>query len=246
MGQHSRARPVQRDVGTAPHRGSGRARRPAGAGARLLACLYAWLLRLQAATWRTEIEGLERLDGRLARGERTLVTCWHGKYVPLLPLLRGREACVFTSQSFRGEIIAGICQHFGYACVQLPRHARDQALALMRQALTAHHTGGIVVDGPRGPYHVVKRGAIQLASELGCALLPVSVASRRQRVLRHRWDRMEIPYPWTRVSLVIGEAMTVPAGLTPDELEPWTRRLHDALEAVDRLAEAKTGSTRQQ
>lgn len=246
MGQHGRARPVQRDDGTAPHLVAWRAPAHAGRRVRLLAWLYAWLLRLQAATWRTEIEGLELLDGRLARGERTLVTCWHGKYVPLLPLLRGRGACVFTSQSFRGEIIAGICQHFGYACVQLPRHARDQALALMRQALTAHHTGGMVVDGPRGPYHVVKRGAIQLASELGFALLPVSVASRRKRVLRHRWDRMEIPHPFTRVSLVIGEAMTVPAGLTPDEIEPWARRLHDALEAVDRLAEVKTGATRQQ
>jgi lysophospholipid acyltransferase (LPLAT)-like uncharacterized protein len=114
----------------------------------------------------------------------------------------------------------------------------------MRQALITHHTGGIVVDGPRGPYHVVKRGTIQLASELGFALLPVAVASRRKCVLRHRWDLMEIPHPFTRVYLVIGEAMTVPAGLTQDEVESWTRRLHDALEAVDRLAEEKTGSTR--
>jgi hypothetical protein len=114
----------------------------------------------------------------------------------------------------------------------------------MRQALTAHQAGGMAVDGPRGPYHVVKRGAIQLASELGFALLPVSVASRRKRVLRHRWDRMEIPRPFTRVCLVIGEALTVPAGLTRDEVEPWARRLHDALEAGDRLAGEKVGPGR--
>lgn len=244
MGRHLRERQVQREDGAAPHVVSLLSQPRAGRSVRLLAWLYAWLLRLQGVTWRTEIEGLERLDGKLARGERTLVTCWHGKYVPLLTLLQGRGVCVFTSQSFRGAIIAGICHHFGYSCVQLPDHGRAHSLALMRQALTAHQAGGIAVDGPRGPYHVVKRGAIQLASELGFALLPVSMASRRKRLLRHRWDRMEIPCPFTRVSLVIGEAMTVPAGLTQDEVEPWTHRLHDALEAVDRLAEEKAGPGR--
>ncbi len=244
MGRHLRERQVQREDGTAPHVVSVCSPAHAGRCVRLLAWLYVWLLRLQAATWRTQIEGLERLDGRLARGERTLVTCWHGTYVPLLTLLRGRGACVFTSASFRGEIIASICHHFGYACVQLPDHGRDHSLALMRQALDAYQAGGIAVDGPRGPYHVVKRGAIQLASELGFALLPVSVASRRKRVLRHRWDRMEIPRPFTRVCLVIGEALTVPAGLTQDEVEPWARRLHDALEAGDRLAGEKVGPGR--
>lgn len=70
--------------------------------------LFTWLLRLQWVTWRKEVEGLERLDRRLARGERTLVAFWHGKYLPLFTLLRGRSACVFTSQSLRGEVIAGL------------------------------------------------------------------------------------------------------------------------------------------
>jgi hypothetical protein len=130
MGQHLRERQVQREDDTAPHIVSMRSPAHAGRCVRLLAWLYAWLLHLQAATWRTQIEGLERLDGRLARGERTLVTCWHGTYVPLLTLLRGRGACVFTSASFRGEIIASICHHFGYACAQLPDHGRDHSLGI--------------------------------------------------------------------------------------------------------------------
>ena len=207
--------------------------------ARIWGGIWSWMLRLQQATWRTEIEGLERLDDRLARGERTLVTFWHGQYIPLFALLRGRRACVFTSQSLRGEVIAEICRRFGYDCIQLPNHARDRALALMRQALTVHRAGGIAVDGPLGPDHVVKRGAIQLASELDFALLPVSVASCRHRVLWQRWDHMQIPRLFTRVCLVVGEVLTVPPGLTRDEVEPWACRLHDALEAVERRAQEK-------
>jgi lysophospholipid acyltransferase (LPLAT)-like uncharacterized protein len=109
----------------------------------------------------------------------------------------------------------------------------------MRQALSAHQAGGIAVDGPLGPDHVVKRGAIQLASELDFALLPVSVASSRHCVLWRRWDHMEIPRLFTRVCLVVGEVLTVPPGLTRDEVEPWAYRLHDALEAVERRAQEK-------
>jgi len=210
--------------------------------ARIWGGIWSWMLRLQQATWRTEIEGLERLDDRLARGERTLVTFWHGQYIPLFALLRGRRACVFTSQSLRGEVIAEICRRFGYDCIQLPNHARDRALALMRQALTVHRAGGIAVDGPLGPDHVVKRGAIQLASELDFALLPVAVASCRHRVLWQRWDQMEIPRLFTRVCLVVGEVLTVPPGLTRDEIAAWACRLHDALEAVERRAQEKMKS----
>jgi lysophospholipid acyltransferase (LPLAT)-like uncharacterized protein len=109
----------------------------------------------------------------------------------------------------------------------------------MRQALAAHQAGGLAVDGPLGPNHVVKRGAIQLASELDFALLPVAVASRRHRVLWQRWDQMEIPRLLTRVYLIVGDVLNVPPGLTQDEVESWACRLHDALEAVEWRAQEK-------
>jgi hypothetical protein len=83
----------------------------------------------------------------------------------------------------------------------------------------------------------VKRGAIQLASELGHLIVPISVASRRKHVLRHRWDRLEIPMMFTRVSVAVGEPMRIPPGLSWEEVGCWRSRLHDVLEAVDREAE---------
>ena len=86
---------------------------------------------------------------------------------------------------------------------------------------------------------MVKRGAIQLASELNFALLPVAVASCRNRVLWQRWDQMEIPRLFTRVYLVLGDVLNIPPGLTKDKVGPWASRLHDALEAVERRAQEK-------
>ena len=204
--------------------------------ARLLSFLWGWALRIQAATWRKEVEGLDRLDALLARRVPLIVAFWHGRYTPLFTLLRGRDAVIFTSLSFRGSIISGICRRFGYRAVQIPDHGREAALETMRQTLRAGGACGIAVDGPMGPYHCVKRGAIQLASELGFRILPVTFAARRSRVDAGRWDRMEVPRPFTRVVFLCGQPLEVPPGLDAAEVRVWQDRLREVLEDLDHRA----------
>lgn len=204
--------------------------------ARLLSFLWAWALRIQAATWRKEVEGLERLDALMSRRVPVIVAFWHGRYTPLFVLLRGRDAVAFTSLSFRGSVISGICRRFGYRPVQIPDHGREAGLETMRQTLRVGGTCGIAVDGPRGPYHRVKRGAIHLASELGFLVLPVTFAARRSRVDAGRWDRLEVPRPFTRVVFLCGEPLEVPRGLDAAGVRAWQERLREALEDLDRRA----------
>lgn len=191
-------------------------------------------LRMAAQTWRKTVQGLDELDERLASGEGCLVVFWHGKYLALPPLLRGRRACVFTSCSHRGSLVAGICSRFGLIPVQIPDAKHDDKLEYMKQALREHCAGAIAVDGPTGPYHFVKRGAVTLASELGYCIVPVSVASDRAHVLSQRWDRMEMPKLFSRVCLGVASAIRVPPNLNEHEVLEWSDVLHDALEALDR------------
>ncbi len=203
---------------------------------RFLAWLGSLILSLLQRCWRTEIIGLERLEQVLARNQKAVVVFWHGGYLPLFTLLQGRGGCVFVSRSRRGEVICGICRRFGYECVQVPEHAGAQALELMCSKMSHHSLAGLAVDGPRGPYHLVKPGAIRLASSLGASLLPVAAASRRSWVLRRRWDRMAIPLPFSRICLVVGPPLTVEPALGGEPVAAWTGRLHEALEEAGRRA----------
>lgn len=205
--------------------------------ARVLGWLWAWLLRIQCATWRKRFEGLDELDQILKEGRRVLFSFWHGKYVPLFALLRGRPACVFTSESRRGEVLEEICRRFGYDCVQIPVHGSGQALEMMLRALARHQSGAIAVDGPLGPYHRVKRGTIKLASELGYVVVPASVSARRKRVMKHRWDRLEVPGLFTQVGFAIGTPLEIPPEPSLEDIKSWVKRLHDALVSLDNRAE---------
>ncbi|BCR03241.1 hypothetical protein DESUT3_03100 [Desulfuromonas versatilis] len=204
--------------------------------ARLLSLTLVLVLKALQQSWRVEGIGLERFDALLARGERVMVAFWHGKYLPLFTLLQGRRGCIFASCSFRGEIICGICRHLGYECVQIPEGGGDRTLALMLEVLSGRQVAALAVDGPRGPYHQVHRGAILLAAQLGMTLLPASFAANRRTILTIRWDRMEIPLPFSRLGLAFGEPLRIPRELGGLSFQEWQARLHNDLEEAERRA----------
>ncbi len=203
---------------------------------RVFGFFRAWAMRIVCATWIKDIVGLEKLDRWIAESKRLIVVLWHGKYFTLMPILRNRNAYVFTSLSSRGDAIANLLEQFGFIAVQIPDHGRDRSLDIMRKTLTAGGAAVIAVDGPLGPYHVVHRGAVQLASEWGCLIIPISVAASRKRVLSERWDKFEMPRIFSRVCVVIGDPVRVPPDLDQQALETWISRVHQALDVADMQA----------
>ena len=202
-----------------------------------IALFWSWFLRFQAATWRVRSEGLEELDAALAAGRPLLAGFWHGKYPALFPLLRGRDAVIFSSTSRRGTIIAEICRRFGYRGIPIPDRGKERSLGIMRKALEGAVLGALAVDGPLGPRHRVKRGAVVLASEQDRAIVPITVAASRKKVAEKRWDKMEFPRPFSRVALVVGEFLQIPGILSAEEEGRWRRKVQDALFGVDARAE---------
>jgi lysophospholipid acyltransferase (LPLAT)-like uncharacterized protein len=203
--------------------------------ARLLGLAWASGLRLLAATWRMTFVGLESAEETLAH-EAVLVGFWHGKTLPLYVLFRNRGALIFTSRSFRGSVIAEICRHFGLATQSLPDHGGDEALAMMRNAAAGRRLVGVALDGPLGPFHVVKRGSIQLASEAGLLFLPLALTSSRACISKRRWDRMEIPLPFTSITVAAGAPVAIPPGVRASDVAPWTARILQAMDDAERRA----------
>ena len=191
--------------------------------------LFAWVLRLQRLTWRVCFQGREQLDRLYSTKNRFLICFWHGKYVPMFPLLEGYQACVVSSLSERGSVIAEICGNFGYQSAQVPDRPGRGALTLMGKALSGVWAGGIAVDGPLGPRYRVKTSVIRMASAFGFDLLPVSAGSRRKIVLNRRWDRMELPLPFTTVCLSFGKPIKVPPNLRNGQIRQLAGHLAEAI-----------------
>lgn len=220
------------------------ARSTTGRRARLMGFIWAVFLRALCATWIKRYQGFEAIDESRRQGHKMMLCFWHGKYLSIFALCRwlwiekrGESACVFTSRSARGEVISEICRHFGLDCIQIPDRGRKLSYQLMRDALASHRAGVIAVDGPLGPYHQVKQGAIRLASELGYYLVPASVSVKRKKLSEKRWDRMEFPVPFTPIALAMGKPIKVLPALDKAEMRAVIGDLHDKLEFLEREAQ---------
>jgi Raf kinase inhibitor-like YbhB/YbcL family protein len=199
---------------------------------RALGWVLATLLRLLAATWRSDSTASQGLVG--GSGPPQLVGFWHGKYFALLALLRGTRGRVLIGAGFRGEVIAAICESLGYTPILLPHGDRERALGEMRVALREGPLSATALDGPVGPARHVKPALLRLAADAGVQIRPVSVIAAPRLVLRWRWDRREIPLPLARVRLVVGEPIAIPKGASDRELEEWQREVAHRVDEIER------------
>ena len=199
------------------------------------------LIALLARTLRLRVEGREHLDAVTASGRPYIVSFWHGRILPLSLYFRGRGIVVITSENFDGEWIARIIGRLGYGTARgsSSRNARAATLQLVRD-IRAGRSTAFTLDGPRGPARVAKPGAVWLAGATGAPLLPIHGECERSWSLRS-WDRTQIPKPFTRVHMVVGQPIELPGGLSDDAQAQACRDLEAVLEDLRRRACALAG-----
>ncbi len=204
--------------------------------AALLGRMSAFFIWLLALSWRSDASALANIDEQLSAGKPVIAVFWHSSYLSLFALAAGRPVTVFTSRSFRGKVIASICRRFGYDPSLLP--PGRQGYHHMRKVLTekTHDSSqsvlvGIAIDGPLGPRHEVKLGALHMAARMDAVLMPIRVISQPNWVIASRWDHFKIPLPFAKVRLDVGPAIALPDGFGRDRqpIEALRRQVHDRL-----------------
>jgi len=76
--------------------------------------------------------------------------------------------------------------------------------------------GSLTVDGPRGPRHEVKPGAVLLAQKTGARIVPLGMAYS-SCLKMNSWDLTEVPLPGTRAVLYTGIPFAIPPGVSVEE-----------------------------
>jgi lysophospholipid acyltransferase (LPLAT)-like uncharacterized protein len=126
-----------------------------------------------------------------------------------------------------GHVIRGSSTHTG------ARALRDFYETVVKQQVSP----AITPDGPRGPLHEFKPGAIMLAQITGRPILPIAVAASRRFTFR-TWDAFELPLPFSRIAIVYGEPVKVPRAMDAAVLTDWQQRMAAQLRALRQQAES--------
>jgi lysophospholipid acyltransferase (LPLAT)-like uncharacterized protein len=200
----------------------------------LIAPLANGLYRLWCSTLRIRETGREAFDALETAGKPAVCSLWHDELFALMHVRRNLRIVTIVSQSNDGEYLARLLQALGLKTARgsSSRGGLKALLHTARLMREEHYNGCITVDGPRGPRHKVKPGAIILAFRTPAHVIPIRLFLHRAKKFRS-WDRFQLPLPFSKVDIVFGTPYLLSAGeLTEEELERERLELEGRLHAL--------------
>jgi len=191
------------------------------------------MISLIGRSVRWEVEGWEHWEAASSGGHIPIYTFWHDCIILATYFWRQRGIVVMTSQSFDGEYIARFIQRFGYGAVRGSSTrgsvgAVIEMVRLMRQGLPTAFT----IDGPKGPRHVAKMGAVLLAKKTGQPILPFTITTAHSWQAGS-WDHLHVPRLFTRARVEVAAPIFVPPDADEAELDSRRAELQQTLDGLD-------------
>ena len=186
-----------------------------------------------SSTYRIKIVSPEIELNILNKGRIPIYTSWHQRFFPGVTFFAARRPIVIMiSQSRDGELIAQIAHLLGWNTVR-GSSSRDgiRALHEIRERARQGYKVGHIVDGPRGPFGVVKPGLLKIAQYSGMPILPTIISSERKWIF-NSWDRFMIPKPFSRVIIRFGDEIYIPKDLQDIDFEKKRLSIESILHAL--------------
>ncbi len=193
----------------------------------LLGVLVGLVARIWLATLRVRVVVDPALE--VARDRPWVLAFLHGTQWPLLAWRRRGPTLVLVSLSADGELQSRALRLQGLSVVRgsSSRGGARGLAALVRAMKRRRADAAFAVDGPRGPYGVVKPGAVLAARATGAVLVPMGSAMTSGLVLRRAWDRFAIAWPFTRVTVVLGPPIEPAEPAARERVEAAIARAND-------------------
>ncbi len=197
------------------------------------------LLGLWFSTCRIELLGKEYHDQYIESNRKVVGGTWHRGAIFLVWFYGPQRPMIMFSRSRDGDLLADFARSFGVEPIRgSSRRGGMEALESMKHFLMrpGPNKAATVLDGPRGPRCLAKKGMIVLAKETGIPLLPIIVSAKPAFTFKKAWDRTILPLPFSRVVVSYRKPWDIPSDLDAAGLEELRQEVETTLN--DMMAEA--------
>ena len=178
------------------------------------------IVKMFAFTHRLRIVDPENERDILGAGKNLIYISWHQRFFPGITFFAKRKPiAIMISQSRDGEYMAHIVRILGWEPVRgsSSRGGRE-ALQKLKELANGGYNIGHIVDGPKGPFGVVKPGLLRIAQTTGLPIVP-TITSAQKRWSIGSWDRFMIPKLFSRVIIRFGKPVYIAEELSEAEFE---------------------------
>lgn len=203
--------------------------------------IFLWRIALWWCTsLRIQKVNAEKFDELKRKEKNYVVAFWHGSMVVGWFLHRPRKAnnvSALVSQSSDGEFLSAMLERWNYKLIRgSSTVGGKEAMQLMIDEVKKGNSLAITPDGPRGPRHEMKMGAVRTAQQANVPLVLVGIAMERKKMLRS-WDKFEVPVPFSKAVAVYSEPIHVPVELHGEPLDKYKHDIERRLQTLTFEAE---------
>lgn len=174
---------------------------------------------------------------------RQAIYClWHNRLASCIqayhrfgrPRSPATSIAALVSASKDGAFLAAILECFKLQPVRGSSSRRgSQAVLELTTWAARGYDLAITPDGPRGPCYQIQDGILALAQITGLPILPVAF-NLNWKIRLGSWDRFQIPLPFARCEVLVGEPIHVPRAATNAERAELRQELQRRLAAITR------------
>jgi lysophospholipid acyltransferase (LPLAT)-like uncharacterized protein len=211
---------------------------------RCIITISAKILNLWFSSCRIKIIGKE-LHDRYARGEGGAVgATWHRGAIFLVWFFRKFHPMIMFSRSKDGDLLSGFAEKLGVIPIRgSSSKGGPEALEGMKKflQLPGARKAATVLDGPRGPRCVAKKGMIVLAKEARVPLVPIMMSAYPAFAMKKTWDKTLIPLPFSRITVIYRPPWQITEDMDNEGIEQLREEVEFTLNDMMRQADADTG-----
>lgn len=159
-------------------------------------------------------EAVKKLE---ERNQNYVLAFWHNTMLLPWYLNAKKNSAALTSKSKDGDLLAMQLKHWGYEVVRgSSSKGGDVALGIMIDYAKNNYSIAITPDGPRGPVHKFKAGAVITAKKSRIPLILLGIGFKKKKILKS-WDKFQIPYFFTEVNAFYSDPVYVNTNLNYEE-----------------------------
>ena len=205
---------------------------------KFLIAIFWWTCRVE------KIIGDEHAQKLIATGQPIIPCYWHqmhifGSWYMRKLQKRGLKIGFLISPSVDGEVPAKIVESWGAVAIRgSSNRTGARALKDMYNTIVKDKVSPVTTsDGPTGPVHKFKQGAIMLAQLTQSPMLPIAYMASRYWELK-TWDKFIIPKPFSRIVIAVGEPHSIEKKSNAEKLEEERVKMETTMNNLIEVARA--------
>lgn len=174
--------------------------------------IFTNIVNLISRTW------IIKISGNIPK-EPAIVAFWHGEMLPVWKYFSKFKPIAIVSPSKDGEILANLLKKWNYRLIRgssdkKSKETLNQIIESAKDSLVL-----ITPDGPRGPLHKFKPGAVVASMRANVGLYLCSVEIKRKIIFKKSWDKFIFPLPFSKILLKISGPINIPSNSIREDVD---------------------------